>query len=115
MNMRHDYRDQLNFIEDMLIQIPNERKLFAYGVYEIIQGYMERNKIDEQRFETILLPILTRIIRVTEFGIIDLFEIIDEVRIGVNELKYNDDIDVEAEFCSNYANNKIIELQNKNK
>lgn len=50
MNMRHDYRDQLNFIEDMLIQIPNERKLFAYGVYEIIQGYMERNKIDEQRF-----------------------------------------------------------------
>lgn len=62
-----------------------------------------------------IFPVIRRIGLEFEFGINDLFSIINEVRIGINELKYIDGIDVEAEFCFRYSNNKIIELQNKNK
>ena len=99
----------------LLTDISENKIRYISNTLELTLAYLMRLNTQNSVLVTIIFPIIRRIGAEFEFGINDLFEIINEVRIGVSELKSIDDIDVEADFCANYANNKIIELQNKNK
>ena len=107
----------LGIIDD----IPEDKIEFITNTLEILLAYLKH--IDDDEFDNNsnycnYFSIIIKIGNMIEFGINDLLKIIDEVRIGsenVDHTKTFNAMDAHSDFCEEYSKNKIIELQNKNK
>lgn len=96
-----------------------ERKEFVANVLELLMSYLihcskENNDWDE-RAETYLFPIFTRIANEMDFGINDFYLIIEEVTVGILNWNFdeNSEVDEEALFCKEFCDNKIVELKSR--
>lgn len=100
----------------LLAKTPENRKEFVANSLELLIAYLNYVYKEEQdgNFETIMFPIIARIGNEVEFGINDLFSIIDELKIGITDLNFESKfVDVEAIYVPKYCDNKVIELKNK--
>lgn len=101
----------------LLVKTPEERKEFITNSFELLLAYLnsEYNEQDDGRFQTIIFSIFALIGNKIDFSINNFFIIINEVNLGVLNLKHdeNSDVDEELIFCREYSENKINELRNQ--
>lgn len=109
MNNRLEKWENLGF----LAKTPENKKEFVANALELLLAYLNYEFKEEQdgNFETIIFPIITKIGNETEFGINDLFSIIDEVKESINVLEDLDNEDVMSSFTGKYCENKINEFK----
>jgi hypothetical protein len=103
----------------LLVKTPEERKEFVANSLELLIAYLN-DKYDENdngNFQTMIFPIFTKIGNEVDFGINDFFTIMNEVSLGLLNLKHdeNSDVDEEAIFCNEYSKNKIKKFKGDNK
>lgn len=103
----------------LLANTSNERKEFVANSLELTLNYLNGNysENDNEKFETMAFPIITRIANEIDFNINEYFSIINQLMIDIKNMEYNGDpnIDHELIFCKTFCNGKIKELKETKK
>jgi hypothetical protein len=100
----------------LLENTPDNRKEITIKWFNYATNVMNEISSNDEEYETLIYSIITRIIREIDVSSDDIKEIINEVKSKYNSIDYSlnyFNIDTEAEFTTNYSENKINELKNK--
>jgi len=100
----------------LLENTPDDRKEITIRWFNYATNIMKEISSDDCAYETLIYPILTRIIREVHINGDDVKNIINEVKIQYSNIDYNShyyNIDAEAEFTSSYSENMINKIKSR--